>query len=101
MSSGLTQDEQIAMLIVTFCNIGGVQTFFEMERDEESFLKKARISMNFTPPNSEQYLEPRQFLAHKQVQGKLKTGLFKADNKRYVEAHKQALAYIKEQGLMK
>lgn len=100
MSNALTTDEQMAMVVVTFCQIGDVQTFFEMDRDADAKLTRARTSMNYSPPGTKQYLTARQFLKHRKVQGEVKKGLFKADNKRYLEAHKKVLEYIKAEGLM-
>ena len=101
MNNRLSEDEQIAMLIVTFCNIGDVQTFFETDRDSDcNVIKQVRTSMHFTPPGSNSFLEPRAFLKSKPVQGALKMGLFRAEEKKYLEAHKKAFEYITNEGLM-
>ena len=92
----LTQrDEEMAMLIVTFCDIGDCQTFFYADYDGKPVTR-----LEFKVPGSSTYLEPHRFLRNKKVQGALKTGLFKMEGKAF-EACEMAWKYIEKEGYLR
>ena len=96
----ITNDEEIAMLIVTWCNIGDVQTFFHTERNYDGVANKIRTSLEFCPPGTTQYLTPNAFLRNKLVQNALRVALFKDEGKAF-EACEMAWKYIEQQGYLR
>jgi hypothetical protein len=98
--SKITSDEEVAMLIVTFCEIGDVKTFFEHERSYDGTIGKVKTTLEFNPPNSRLYLCPYDFLRNKQLQNALRTGLFKLEGKAF-EACEMAWKYIEAQGYLR
>lgn len=93
----LTKDEEIAMMIVTFCRIGDCQTFFITDNGQRP---KVTTSLEFCAPGRQSYMAPNNFLRCKAVHNELKKGLFKEDRPKYLEAYDIAYKYIKEQGYM-
>ena len=98
--SKITSDEEVAMLIVTFCEIGDCKTFFEHVRHNDGLVSKVRTTLEFQPPNSTMYLCPRDFLRNKQLQNALRTGLFKLEGKAF-EACEMAWKYIEAEGYLR
>ena len=94
----LTKDEEIAMMIVTFCKIGDCQTFFVTDAHAGPAAPRVTTSLEFCAPGRQMYMVPNDFLRCKAVHNQLKKGLFKEDRERYLEAYNIAYSYIKEQG---
>jgi hypothetical protein len=96
----ITNDEEIAMLIVTWCHIGNVQTFFHSVREVDGMVSKVKTTLEFQPPGTTQYLTPHAFLRNKLVQNALRVALFKDEGKAF-EACEMAWKYIEQQGYLR